>query len=231
MFGFFSSDVWNNIPVSHPIRHSLPSQSLRSLFGSDARGKCTSITGRNQNICNGTSVLNDGQMPSLTDISDDTVSSQWAAQLFTLRRNGTASLNISFEVEALNHDRIELVVFNCPQRGIYAPRVNVYYSSTFRPDSESSSLGTFITNQSLSSLTSCDHLIKFCVDFDSATSVPYFNLEFPYRNNSNYVFLGEVTFVDLGAQPCSQPELVEFMVSGGSVTTVTAGVYCINFQS
>ena len=77
---------------------------------------------------------------------------------------------------------------------------------------DDSTLGLLITNQSLLS-TSCDHLIKFCVDFPGAKSNPYFNLEFPYEANSSFVFLGEVTFLNGGTEPCDPPELITMPVT------------------
>ena len=72
------------------IRHSrsLPSQ-LVSVFGSDVNGRCrcASISGTGNNICNGMSVLNDGIIPALSGVSQET-NSEWAAQLFTMRRAG-----------------------------------------------------------------------------------------------------------------------------------------------
>ena len=81
--------------VSRPIRHSLP-QELERLYGSDINGKCTSVSGANSDIFSGTSVLNDGVIPALSGVNDST--SQWAAQLFTMRRSGTDSIVVSFEV-------------------------------------------------------------------------------------------------------------------------------------
>ena len=173
-------------------------------------GRCTSICGDNNNICNGTSVLNDGLIPALSGVSEDP-QSQWAAQLFTMGRamSGTARIILSFEVEHNTYDRVELAVFNCPERGIYTPVVNVYIDTSFRPERDGANLGFFNTNQSLLS-TSCDHLIKFCVQFFGGVSAPYFNLEFPYQTNSNpsFVFLGEVTFLHNGAESCGPPELI-----------------------
>ena len=174
-------------------------------------GRCTSICGDNNNICNGTSVLNDGLIPALSGVSEDP-QSQWAAQLFTMGRamSGTARIILSFEVERAIYNRVELAVFNCPERGIYTPVINVYVDFSFRPVRDNDgTLTNFITNQSLPS-TSCDHLIKFCVQFSGAVSVPYFNLEFPHQDNSNssFVFLGEVTFLRSGAEPCGPPELI-----------------------
>ena len=144
--------------MSRPIRHSLPTQVLQPVFGSQAAGRCTSIAG---NICNGTSVLSDGIIPALSGISN-CPQSEWANQLFTMRRNlnRDARIVLSFEVKPINHDRVELVVFNCPEYAIYSPFVNVYIDIWFDP--EDSSLGRLISNQSLS-VASCDHLIRFCV--------------------------------------------------------------------
>ena len=178
-------------------------------------GRCTSISGDNSNICNGTSVLNDGIIPVLSGVSDDP-QSQWADQLFTMRRTGTGMSRIilSFEVEPTIYDRVELAVFNCPERGIYTPVVNVYVDLSFRPErDDDGTLTNFNTNQALLN-TSCDHLIRFCVEFSGGVSVPYFNLEFPYQTNSNssFVFLGEVTFLRNAAEPCGPPELITMPV-------------------
>ena len=162
-------------------------------------------------------MLNDGLIPALSGVSDDP-QSQWAAQLLTMGRttNGMARIIVSFEVESTTYDRVELAVFNCPEQGVYTPVVNVYFDLSFRPESDNSdsTLRNFITNQSLLS-TSCDHLIKFCVEFTGGISLRYFNLEFPYQTNSNssFVFLGEVTFLNGGAEPCDLPELITMPVT------------------
>ena len=199
--------------VSRPIRHSLPTEVLQPLFGSQATGRCTSVAG---NICNGTSVLNDGIIPTLRGISTSCPESEWANQLFTMRRNLSkdAGIVLSFEVEPVNHDRVELVVFNCPEHAIYTPIVKVYIDTSFNPER----LGNLRTTQVLSS-TSCDHLIRFCVDLNAAVSVTAFDLEFPYQNNSDFVFLAEVTFLDGGAERCSPPELITVPVTRFLPTT------------
>ena len=191
--------------VSRPIRHSLPTQVLQPLFGSQATGRCASITG---NVCNGTSVLSDGIIPALSGVSN-CPQSEWADQLFTMRRMSRgAGIVLSFEVKPVNHDRVELVVFNCPEYAIYTPSVNVYIDTSFDPEH----LGSLIFNQSLSE-TSCDHLIRFCVDFSGAVSVTAFDLEFPDQNNSSFVFLAEVTFLNGGTEPCDPPELITIPVT------------------
>ena len=92
----------------------------------------------------------------------------------------------------------------------YTSIVNVYIDTTFNPEH----LSNFqvATTKSLSN-TSCNHLIRFCVDFQGAVSVTAFDLEFPYQNGSNFVFLAEVTFLDGGAEPCSPPELITLPIT------------------
>ena len=50
--------------------------------------------------------------------------------------------------------------------------------------------------------TSCDHLLVFCVKYNMTQQPTRFiNLVIPY-NNSDHVFLGEVTFLNGGSEPC-----------------------------
>ena len=146
-------------------------------------------------------MLNDGILPALSGVSNDSLS-QWANELFTMRRSGTHDIVLSVEVPSDLHNRIELSVFNCPQLGIYAPQVVVYTA-----DSQMTNLA-MVANASLPD-TSCDYLWNFCVLFSGGTSIPNLNLVFPYQNNSTYVFLGEVTFFnDPVNDQCSSPELI-----------------------
>ena len=180
-------------------------------------GNCTSISGDNNNICNGTSVLNDGIIPDLSGVSDNN-QSQWAAQLFTMGRteSGTAKIILSFEVEHNTYDRVELTVFNCPEQNIYTPVLNVYFDTSFRPERNNSSLGTAVVANHTLLNTSCNYLLKYCVEFSDAISSRYLNLEFPYQdmyNYSRFVFLGEVTFLN-DSNPCDPPELIQPLSTG-----------------
>ena len=197
--------------MTRPIRHTLPSQ-LMSVFGSDVNGRCTSISGTDSNICNGTSVLNDGIIPVLSGVSQEN-NSEWAAQLFTMRRQGNERIIVSVEVPPTCLNSVQLTVFNCPQQGIYAPAVNVYSYPSLRPEINGNlPANESITNETLTA-TSCDHLIRFCIDFGSVFTLPYYILEFPYQNNSDFVFLNEVTFSNLVDAPCPQPELITMTVT------------------
>ena len=152
--------------------------------------------GRN-NTCSGTSVLNDGTIPGPFDTS----SPAWASRLFTL--SGTRGIiRLSFEVESADHDRMELAVFNCPEMGIGLSSVRVYFDESFRRDRDDSKLGTLIMESQLM-VTSCDHLIIFCVRYDTTQSPTRFiNLEIPTNSSADHVFLGELTFLNGGSEPC-----------------------------
>ena len=194
-----------NVPIN---RHSLPNARTVSEFGSLEDGNCSSVIHSSTrhfiyrgSICNGTSVLNDGIIPALSNITSDSLS-LWAAQLLTMRQVKSLRIVLSFEVENQFYDCMKLVVFNCPENGVNASRINVYRDTSFRPERQDTSLGIAIkANHSLSN-TSCDHLLKFYVSFMSVNS-SYFNIEFPGRTSHNYVYVGEVSFL-AGAGDCEQ---------------------------
>ena len=198
-----------------------------SLYGSDVNGSCTSVVG-DRDSCRGTSVLNDGIIPVLSGISamEDP---EWAAQLFTTRRAGQTRIVTSFILEDTNHDRVELAVFNCPEMGINAPSVNVYFDTSFRAGRAYRGLGTL--NMSLvMQNTSCDHLLIFCVEYSGGMSSRYVNLEFPFERNtgSDFVFLGEVTFLNGCDEPCSLPRLVTEAVTSAMVGKLKLSDLVIN---
>ena len=199
------------VAVSEQVRHGLVMQRAEKLFGSDMTGHCTSIVDGGS-TCNGTSVQNDGVVPVLSGVSNDSTST-WAEQLFTMERpesSPTSRIFMSFELQDTNHDRIELSVFNCLQFWINAPQVNVYFDSSFRPPREMDrSFGTLNINVSLSD-SSCDYLYKFCVRYTGEGSSRFINLEFPFEAgaNNSRVFVGEVTFVNGDGSPCGPPELI-----------------------
>ena len=197
---------------SVPIRHSLPDFRTVSMFGSSEDGNCSSVITYYNNsphhrifrgsICNGTSVLNDGIIPALGKVSDNS-SSLWATQLLIMRQEGKLPIILSFEVENQLYDCIELAVFNCPGRHMNASRINIYSDTSFRPERENASLGISIKANHLLSNTSCDYLLKFYVGITPEVTSSYFNLEFPGLTSENYVLVGEVSFLN-GADDCEQ---------------------------
>ena len=191
-------------------RHSLPQNRLELVFGSKSNGNCTNVSQSldgNRPVCAGTSVLNDGCIPPLDGISSNETSS-WATELFTLSgENGRIIL--SFEVDNMDHDRMELAVFNCPDMGINSSMVDIYFDSSFRPDRTGMNqlLGNLSTESQLVGI-SCDHLLVFCVKYNTSVDAPSptdnISLVFPgaSETGSKYVFLGDVTFLKGGDGPC-----------------------------
>ena len=93
-------------------------------------------------------MLNDGIIPALSGVSQET-NSEWAVQLFIMRREGNERIIVSVEVpHGVNLDSMQLTVFNCPQQGICASSVNVYSDSSLRPEiTNSLPANRFITNE------------------------------------------------------------------------------------
>ena len=184
--------------VSAIVRHSLVRNRAVSMFGSDVRGHCTTIDNQ-LGFCNGTSVLNDGCIPALSGVSNN-LTTPWADQLFTMKRVGEmGTIIMSFELNDTNHNHVELYLFNCPSlMGINTPSVRVYFDESFRPGRLNRTYGVLNTYQATQNI-SCDDLLPFCVEYQGVhQSSRYINLEFPFESNatSDFVFLGEVTFVN-----------------------------------
>ena len=193
-------------------RHNLPQQRLVSENGSQNNGSCQVLSSSlNRPICAGTSVLNDAIIPILVGVGQS--NPQWASELFTL--SGTITIRLSFELDSVDHDRMELAVFNCPAMSINLPMLNVYFDSSFRPDrvqnNDTPDLGNLAVEAQIMN-TSCDHLLVFCVKYNP-TQLPtqFINLEIPHNSSGAFVFLGEVTFLNGGNKPCNltMPEAVK----------------------
>ena len=189
LFSYYKPTLFH-FTVSRPIRHTLPPELESGLFGSPVNGGCSLTSETNNEICDGTSVLNDGIIPALSGVSS-VPTSQWANELFTMRRTGSSQIVVSFEVPRVNHNHMELTVFNCPQLGIYAPQVMVYVASSLDANANLH----MAANMTLPDM-SCEYLWTFCVQFNGGVGFPNINLVFPYQNNSDFVSLGEVTFLN-----------------------------------
>ena len=202
--------------MSVPIRYSLPTFRTVSRFGSLKDGSCSSVVSwLNQTnihcgrICNGASVLTDGIIPALSNVSNDS-GSLWASQLLTMTQSNEELIALSYEVENQIYDCVELAVVNCPQRHWNVSMINIYSDTSFRPERMNDSLGTNVKADYVLGNTSCDYLVKFYVSFKPVNS-SYFNIEFPGRSSENYVFVGEVSFLSDVYDQCEKwpPELIE----------------------
>ena len=183
-------------------RHGLPQQRMVLVNGSQNNGSCQDLSRSldGDPICAGTSVLNDGIIPGLDRVGSNT---QWASELFTLI-GLMNSIRLSFELDSDDHDHMELAVFNCPDMRIYLSQLSVYFDSSFRPDRQrNASLGDLNVEAQIMN-TSCDHLLVFCVKFNTTQPPTQFiNLEIPHSSSGDFVFLGEVIFLNGGNKPCN----------------------------
>ncbi len=105
---------------------------IMSVNGSSEDGNCSLIL----TTCNEptTSVLQDGIIPTLTGLDGD----MWASQLLTINTEDDSSIidkiDITFDFQAkLNYigvERVEVVMFNCPEWGISVDSIFLYGSTT-----------------------------------------------------------------------------------------------------
>ena len=225
----------DNVHVSIPIRHSLPDTRTVSKYGSSEDGNCLHVRRSSDHsdiiyrgsICNGTSVLNDGVIPALSNISYTNDShSIWAEQLLIMKHESNLPIVLSFEVENRSYDCMQLAIFNCPNKQMNASRVRVYRDTIFRPQrpplpNKTVPLGDMIKDHVLSN-TSCIYLLKFYISFMSNVTTPYFNIEFPaFSSALNYVLVGEVSFLS-GTGGCEQWP-TELIQTTNYVTQCTLG--------
>ena len=130
-----------------------------------------------------TSVLFDGNIPTLTGLHGDS----WADQLLTLN---TALLEekdtlIQLSLPNIKRLRLEVALFNCPEWGIATSRITIQTSQLFHQDySRSKDIDP--------TLTSCDSLVRVCMPIDTKHTLG--NLRFDPPPGSNWTHLAEVTF-------------------------------------
>ncbi len=156
---------------------------IMSVNGSSEDGNCSLVL---KKICNEptTSVLQDGIIPTLTGLDGD----MWASQLLTI----SSSSNITFDFQATRGyvERVEVVMFNCPEWGISVDGITLY-------ESTSTNLATVSPN-----ITSCDSLVRVCIS--GPVSLERLTLRFQLSSASTWIHLAEVTFY--GADPTSPPK-------------------------
>ena len=101
------------------------------------------------------SVLFDGNIPTLTGLDGD----MWASQLLTLQLHNAARQGIiSVFTNTPNYgevERVELVMFNCPEWGIEVQNIRLFARTSVQ--ASRSMVGTFSPT-----ITSCDSLVRVC---------------------------------------------------------------------
>ncbi len=179
-----------------------------SVNGSSEDGNC-SLT---LTICNEptTSVLQDGIIPTLTGLDGD----MWASQLLTINTdNPTTGITFDFEAtpDYVGVQRVEVVLFNCPEWGISVDTITLYGSNTI---SSRNILDTISPT-----ITSCDSLVRVCISGSTLTAL---TLRFQLSSASTWVHLAEVSFY--GASPTCVPD----SVLNPPLTTISTGKPYIN---
>ena len=163
-----------------------------SVNGSSPTGNCSDVSmGDTMTTClqPTSSVLFDGRVPTLTGLDGD----MWASQLLTV--NTIQSTFVIFDFTDtpgyVGIQRVEVVMFNCPQRGIASTTIVL-----LRATARGQPFSTFAST-SVSSLTSCEFLVRVCLS--GHVSQPVIGLQFTLDQDSDWVHLAEVTFYPRGS--------------------------------
>jgi len=155
------------------------------MDGSSATGHChpVSETADGLSTCGNpmSSVLFDGEIPTLTGLDGN----MWASQLFTLQPAG-GTINITFNSEIFSPQRVEVVLFNCPQRGISVQDISLH--------NQQGPLGS--TN---SIVSSCDSLVTVCFIRVTTALISNFSVRFTIQDASSWVYLAELRFFSDGS--------------------------------
>ncbi len=163
---------------------------IMSVNGSSEDGNCSLIATR---ICNEptTSVLQDGIIPTLTGLDGN----MWASQLLTIKTTTNITFDFQLTPSYTGVERVEVLMFNCPEWGISVDSITLYGSTTTTP----SILATISPN-----ITSCDSLVRVCIS--RSVSFTMLTLGFHLNPASTWVHLAEVSFY--GAGPNSPPDRI-----------------------
>ena len=197
--------------VLHSVAHIIPSSYLTldaetvSVNGSSATGHCSSEIAYSIVASNCTtptsSVLFDGVIPTLTGLDGD----MWASQLLTLQRSGsrnyTAALFDFTDTPGYVglSGRLDVVMFNCPERGISTSSIRVSTSSSPSVTPTSSTIVNV-------NITSCDSLVRVCAPI--TTIQPSITLEFVIGVTSDMVYLAEMTFYATSNDSTCPPDTI-----------------------
>ena len=173
------------------------------MSGSSATGHCSSVSSTEvmTSICADptSSVLFDGVIPTLTELDGD----MWASQLLTFQTTDTRASVLFDFTDTPGYvglsGRLEVVMFNCPDREISAPTIIVSTSST--PSVNPTPL--MVVNIGT---TSCDSLVRVCSPI--STVQQSILLDFVIGASSDMVYLAEVTFYPASSASTCPPDTI-----------------------
>ena len=129
-------------------------------------------------------VLFDRNIPTLTGLDGD----MWASQLLTLQiRNPSGIEIISDFTGRTGVERVELVMFNCPEWGIAVQAIGIRRATSIS--------GTrTLTGTINPTITSCNSLVRVCTSSLAITKDDVIFLQFFPAPGSNRTYLAEVGF-------------------------------------
>ena len=184
-------------------------EGIQSVNGSSETMGCTSPLVVRDGVmgcdCTSSSSLVDGVSPNI-----DTSDSDWAAQLVTVRRNeGTADippphvlLTFGFDT-AVSPTGIEIDFFHCPDWGIGAPHIDVFYNEEYDFTIHTISTDSNIIDLPFKSVTTngsdCDSLSTVMVSPDPGLYY-IFHIIVTFDTEPipiDWVYVGEVRFLGL----------------------------------
>ena len=162
------------------------SNNVISESGSSETGFCSSLADSGR-VCNAplSTVLFDG-VPTLTGLDGD----MWARQLLTFDTLvSSASITFNFTVTRDNNgittytgvETIEVVMFNCPTRGIGASNIAILAGGSL--------IDTIPLNDNS---TSCNFLVRVCVDATLSTTSQIITLIF--NSVLQRLYVAEISF-------------------------------------
>ena len=139
-----------------------------------------------------TSVLFDGNVPTLAGLDGD----MWASQLLTIWTNEISTHQSIFLVgrpaDFGGVSTVEVVLFNCPEWGISVQTISVLLGQIrLDPPPGGSSSYHDVINKNIT-LTSCTSLVRVCVPVN--TLLTLIALQFLPAPDSHWVHLAEVRF-------------------------------------
>ena len=164
------------------------------------------------------SVVFDGNIPTLTELNG----SMWASQLLTLTIlvEQEAHLNFDFSGTAgyRGVNRIEVVMFNCPQWGIAADTITVY-----RPTKFINTGGTVVLSNVTYTITSCDSLVRVCISCPLCLNETVLGLAFVIPHGSNWTHIAEISFHhDRNLMACPLVDTTTLTTPADTTTSVMA---------
>ena len=134
------------------------------------------------------SVLFDGRVPTITGLDGD----MWASQLLTMNTMESLTNAIFDFIDTPGYDgveRVEVVMFNCPQWGIASTTITLTGATA-----RGQPFNTFAST-SINSLT-CESLVRVCLS--GPVFRPLIGLGFILDQDSDWLHLAEVTFYARG---------------------------------